>query len=401
MDSIQHLMPESISFENPFSGYRKIRKKKKILRVSPTKWLIMGYDVALSALQNPKLSHWEDEKGKIDDGSLKGSVVKIARMFTPDTDNKFRDIIIRTLAFKNLSYNEYDLKEAAKQLLEEFKGQSSFDFIGDFANPFTFGTICKVMGLTHNDSQELYEIIKAQDHNYLRYIIYGKNDIDQENEIYKKLICFVENILEKRRHTSETDDDLMSKLIRESIATSETINIDVHYLCSIILFLIYTGHHNMSNFLGNIVMHLCKNKQTLDSLIFNPDLISKSINEFLRLEGPVHFLMLHAKSDFMLEDTFIKNGSELLVCLGSANRDDSAFIDPDKFCIDRDATKHLSFGYGAYRCIGSKLATMEISAALKALFEIFPNFRLEKNGVVWKNDNIIERGPEKLILKLR
>lgn len=401
MDSIQHIMPEPISFENPYKDYRKIRKKRAILRVSPMKWLLTGYNASFAALCSQNVSHWQDEDNNKYEGQLKSSVVDIARLFTPESNTQFRDIIIHSLSLKMLIYNEADLKDKARKLLENTVSKTSFDFIAEFADPFTFNIICEIIGFTQDDSDTLYEIIKAQEQKYLQYLLYNSHkNVFDEGERYKELLLFMEGFVEKRYRDTNFQDDLISKLIHEAAANTGIEKVDVRYLCSIVLFLIYTGHHNMTNFLGNIMIYLSKNKATLNLLRSNPALIDKSINEFLRLEAPVQFLIVHAKRDFLLEETEIKSGSELLVCIGSSNRDESVFEAPDEFRLDREMSRHLSFGYGAYRCIGSKLATMEIVAALKTFLEMFPNIEVERNGLTWKTDNIVERGPKKLILKL-
>lgn len=401
MDAIQHIMPEPVSFDNPFKDYRKIRRKKDILRVSPTKWLVMGYNASFAALCSPNVSHWQDEENKSDGGQLKNSVVDIARLFTPETNTQFRDIIIQALSMKNLICDEAGLKEKAEKMLEKFEGKPGFDFIGEYADPFTFKIICEVMGFTEAESDELYVIIKAREQQYLQYILFNaRKDRSADNDTYRELIRFMEKFTERQLRNKDNPHSLIARLITASAADNGDTAVDVLYLCSIILFLIYTGHHNMTNFLGNIIVFLSKHKSIQDALIADPGLVDKSINEFLRLEGPVQFLMVHAKSDFVLEQTDIKSGAELLVCIGASNRDETVFESPDEFKLDREMTRHLSFGYGAYRCIGSKLANMEIAAALKALLEKFPAFRVDKNGIVWKTDNIVERGPEKLMLKL-
>ena len=401
MDDIKHIMPEPVSFENPFRDYKKIRRKKDILRISPTKWLLMGYNASFAALCSPHVSHWQDEDNQSIGEQLKNSVVDIARLFTPETNTQFRDIIIHALSMKNLLCDEAGLKARAVKMLEKFAGKPGFDFIGDYADPFTFSIICEVMGFTDTESEELYLIIKAQEQKYLQYILFNtRKDLGLDNPIYAQLLLFMEKFIEKQLRSNSNPDSLISRLIHESASSLGAGKTDVRYLCSIVLFLIYTGHHNMTNFLGNIVVYLSRNKKVLEQLIADPGLVDKSINEFLRLEGPVQFLIVHAKTDFELEQTMVRSGSELLVCIGASNRDESVFESPDEFKLDRQMSRHLSFGYGAYRCIGSKLANMEIVAALKALLEIFPSFEVEKNGLIWKKDNIVERGPEKLMLKI-
>jgi len=400
MDNIEHLIPARVSFGDPYSAYRKIRNKHKILRVSPTKWLIMGYDEARMALNHPGLSHWDDLKGGDEGTSLKKSVARVAKLFSPDTDTTFRDIIIQELAFKNFAYSETDLKEFAWNILASFKDQLCFDFIKDFASPYTFNVICKIIGLSEEETKTFYKLTVEQESHYLRYISYGKKDSHGISN--KEIVDFVQKLAKKRCSRTGLREDLMSKLIQASINASTDHKMDCDYVASIILFLIYTGHHNMTNFLGNIIAYLCKNPVLKNELRFDLNQVNQSINEFLRLEAPVHFLVLKAVEDTSFQGKFIKCGSEIIVCLASANRDESFFADPDAFRLKREnATHHLSFGYVAYRCVGAKLANLEIGSALKVMLERFPEFDLQRDGLVWKTENIVERGLRKLIVKAK
>jgi cytochrome P450 len=89
----------------------------------------------------------------------------------------------------------------------------------------------------------------------------------------------------------------------------------------------------------------------------------------MRWESPVSTVMREAAVDVEIGGVEIPRGSYILCHVGSANRDERQFRDPETFDIDRDDNDHISFGYGPHYCAGSHLAKLEAEVALNALFD--------------------------------
>jgi cytochrome P450 len=98
-----------------------------------------------------------------------------------------------------------------------------------------------------------------------------------------------------------------------------------------------------------------------------PELIDAAIEETLRFDSPVQFLMREAKEDVDLHGARIAARESVIVVMGSANRDASVFDAPDEYLLDRTRGRHLSFGYGIHFCIGAPLARIEARLAMRAL----------------------------------
>jgi cytochrome P450 len=96
-------------------------------------------------------------------------------------------------------------------------------------------------------------------------------------------------------------------------------------------------------------------------------LISSAINETLRLESPVPHFTRVVTEDHELGGVQLRAGDRVMVLFGSANRDERAFDDPDRFDVTRRGTDHLAFGRGEHSCIGMQLARLEMDALLRAL----------------------------------
>ena len=109
----------------------------------------------------------------------------------------------------------------------------------------------------------------------------------------------------------------------------------------------------------------------------DPALCASAVEEVLRFTSPLEMTPPRvALEDLAIGAVTIRRGELLSVAVGSANRDETQFRDPDVFDIARDPNKHLSFGSGIHFCLGAPLARMEGQIALTTLFRRFPGLRL-------------------------
>ena len=96
----------------------------------------------------------------------------------------------------------------------------------------------------------------------------------------------------------------------------------------------------------------------------------------------------------------IAEGETVLTWLGSANRDESVFEDPDRFDITRDPNHHVSFGFGVHYCMGSHLARLEARVALDELLKRTRSFERTDDAPIERTPSFILRGPKRLAVEL-
>jgi cytochrome P450 len=121
------------------------------------------------------------------------------------------------------------------------------------------------------------------------------------------------------------------------------------------------------------------------------------IEETLRFDAPVQIVFRNATQDVEIGGTRIPKGAYVAPLLGSANRDERRFPDPDRFDPARDAQGHVGFGFGKHFCLGASLARMEARVALEALVPELP--RLERERPRLLVDSFLVRGPRRLELR--
>jgi cytochrome P450 len=132
------------------------------------------------------------------------------------------------------------------------------------------------------------------------------------------------------------------------------------------------------NMLGNGIALLTSNPDQLELLAARPELWPGAVEEILRHDGPVRMTGRIASCDVDIADQHVKSGSLVLLLLAGANNDTAVFPNPERFDVSRaNATEHLSFSSGVHGCLGASLARLEGTIALRALFERYPDLRLD------------------------
>ena len=141
--------------------------------------------------------------------------------------------------------------------------------------------------------------------------------------------------------------------------------------------LVFAGHETTANIVSNAVLALLEHPDQMAALRADPSLIEAAIEETLRYNGSVQRVRRVARDDVELGGQHIAGGDVLLNFLGSANRDERAFADADRFDLARSTTRHLGFGYGPHFCVGAALARMEAPIMLARLLERYSTIELE------------------------
>lgn len=153
--------------------------------------------------------------------------------------------------------------------------------------------------------------------------------------------------------------DLLS-LMLTSDATKDLIKRPMEFVGTLAL-LIIGGNDTTRNSMTGGVLALNKFPQEFEKLKANPKLIPNMVSEIIRWQTPLAYMRRIAKQDVELGGQTIKKGDKVVMWYASGNRDERAIENPDAFLIDRkNARNHLSFGFGVHRCMGNRLAEMQL-----------------------------------------
>lgn len=174
----------------------------------------------------------------------------------------------------------------------------------------------------------------------------------------------------------DTGFDLISLLLAND-NTRDMINRPMEFMGNMVL-LIIGGNDTTRNSMTGGVLALNQFPKEFAKLKQNPELIPNMVSEIIRWQTPLAYMRRVAKEDVTLNGQVIRKGDKVVMWYASGNRDERAFEqDPDQFLIDRkNVRKHLSFGFGVHRCMGNRLAEMQLRILWEELLKRFDDIEV-------------------------
>jgi cytochrome P450 len=146
---------------------------------------------------------------------------------------------------------------------------------------------------------------------------------------------------------------------------------------SFLRLLLPAGAETTYRLIGSTLFALLTHPEHLAAVRADRAFLEPVIEETLRWESPVQYVSREAAAPTTLSGVEVPEGMLISVAIGSANRDERRFPDPDRFDPARNNDDHVAFGFGRHFCAGSNLARLEARIAVDALLDRLPNLRLE------------------------
>jgi cytochrome P450 len=195
-------------------------------------------------------------------------------------------------------------------------------------------------------------------------------------------------------HANPDGDGLVFDLVR---AQAEGDPITDHEIASVCYSLLFAGHETTTTLITNTIRVLLSHPEAWDAVVADPSKIPGAIDEVLRYSGSIVAWRRKALKDAEVGGVAIPEGSELLLLMGSANRDGGHFTDGEAFDIERaNAREHLSFGYGIHVCLGNQLAKLQARIATEEISRLVPSLRLAEGADIDFLENLSFRVPTSL-----
>lgn len=197
---------------------------------------------------------------------------------------------------------------------------------------------------------------------------------------------------------AQPGDDFPTDMVR---AQADGGDITDEEIAGLMYSVLFAGHETTTTLMANGVLTLMSNRDAWDALCADPSLIPAATEEILRYEPSIVSWRRRAKADAEIGGVAIPKGADILLIMGSGNRDAALFEEGERFDIARpNARNHLSFGYGIHFCLGFQLAKMEFGIMLRELTARFPNMRLKPSQSIEYLNNISFRVPNKVLVDL-
>jgi cytochrome P450 len=290
----------------------------------------------------------------------------------PPLHVKYRKILDPLFAPKRMEAQEDDITERVNHFIDAFVDRGGCHFTNEFAIPFPSSVFLGLMGLPWN---ELTTLLRLKD-GIMRPGSNGAADADAQTKIRydtgQEIYAYFEAILDER--TRRPRDDILTEFLTFEIDGEKLTREEILDIC--FLFLI-AGLDTVTDTLTCSFAFLASHPEHRRQLVADPSLIPGAVEELLRWETPVPNLFRQATRDTEIAGCPVAGGSFVAVNLGAANVDEAEF--PDAFVVrfDRANNRHLAFGGGVHRCLGSHLARRELRVAMREWHRRIPEYELE------------------------
>jgi cytochrome P450 len=278
---------------------------------------------------------------------------------------RHRALVSGAFTQKALARRQHDLVErVGNELIDRFADRGRVELVREFTFPYPTQIIAGLLGLPREDHPQFQRWSIS-----LLSITVNRDRAIAAAEALRQYFI---PILATRRE--EPRDDLVSSLAQAEVDGERLSDEEIF---SFLRLLLPAGVETTYRSLGNLLFGLLSNPDQLDAVRSDRSLIPQAIEEAVRWETPLLTMTRVATRDTELGGVRIPAGSAVMPILGSANRDEGRWEDPDRFDVFRPARPHIGFGFGTHVCLGMHLARLEMRVALELLFDRLPDLRLD------------------------
>ncbi len=303
-----------------------------------------------------------------------------------------RNIVNRGFTPRRIAGWEKRVREVAEECVAKLaRRDESFDLVEDLSIPLPVTIIAEMLGVEPERRRDFKRWSDSIIHNATgpgRATPYSL----EFNRALTQMIAYVQRMARQRRR--EPADDVLSAIVAEQEGEAGLSDREV---VQFVTLLLVAGNETTTNLIGNAVRALLSHRDATERLAAQPSLASRAVEETLRYDAPVQLVFRITKEEAEVAGTRIPKGAMVAPLIGSANRDERRFADPDRFDLDRDTQGHIAFGFGKHFCLGASLARLEARVALEALAPHLP--RLHATAEPELVDSFLVRGPKRLELR--
>ena len=250
------------------------------------------------------------------------------------------------------------------QLIDGFIERGECDFMTEFARPLP--GLAFFNSALHAPTEELEQV------NHWATLA-SLTHLDESRDALLKLAGWIAKFIERRRAEGPRGDVVDAVLDAEI----EGRPITIREAIGTIHLLILGGLETTAGVLGATMMRFCEHPEIPALLRARPELIPQAVEELLRLDGSFICIGRTARHDTEINGHPVQAGERVLMYWASANRDEAEFAAPDAFDLDRERNRHIAFGAGPHRCVGSNLARMNLRVAIGEVVRRLHDIKLQ------------------------
>lgn len=282
----------------------------------------------------------------------------------------------------------------------ELKKSGQADFVKIFTEQVPLFTLCEMLGVDEEDRPniirwmhylEMSQIVAV---NPIRVLLTNPMFIPRFRRNVVEMFDYGKRVMAERRENPR--QDLLSVIANSTLGGEKLTQ---EYMDGSWLLIIFAGNDTTRNSLSGTMRLLTQFPEEKQKLLDDRSLIPNMLQESLRMTSPVIHMRRTATQDTELHGQKIAENEKLILWYGAANRDPDVFENPDQFDINRpNANKHLAFGHGPHKCLGSRVAQLQLRLSFEKILDRFPNISWTGEQKIAPNNFV--HGVQKLMVQI-
>jgi len=389
-----HFNPLDPSFQqNPYPFYDAIRVAAPIYDwPDGNMWLFTQHDDVTTLLRDKRLGRTMDhiltraERGLQPVAEAEAPFYKLGQhsMFDkePPDHTRLRSLVHKVFTPRRVENLRGRIQAISDELLDRVIHEGHMDILEDFAVPLPVTVIAELLGVPEADRHRLRP--------WSRDIV-AMYELDHTDEQARRAVQasvefsdYLRSLAHQRRR--QPGDDLISALTLVEEAGDQLTENELISTC---VLLLNAGHEATVNVIGNGMLALLTHPDQMRALLGDPALTSTAVEEMMRYDTPLQLFRRWVLEDIDYKGMKFKQGTEVALMFGAANRDPDRFPDPHTFDITRADNPHISFGNGIHYCLGAPLARLELQVAIATLLRRLPGLRLQGDAPRYRDTYVI------------
>jgi cytochrome P450 len=340
---------------NPFPRYKIMRESSPVFYNERIPWW--------------EIFRYDDVQRIVNDYTTFSSAqvpkeVKMLSLLRADPPNhrKLRALTSQAFTPRRVEQLTPRIIEIVNEYLNIVAAKGEMDIIDDLATPLPVIVIAELLGIPREDRA----LFKRWSDAFVNF------EQEESRQSVRDMHKYFKEIISQRREHADEQTDLISGLITAQVDGNYLTETEILEFCVVLLT---GGNETTTNLIGNAILCFDENPTIMDELRNDPSLYPGAIEEVLRYRSPFQICMRAAAVDVEIGGHLIRAGQMVIPFLGSANRDETQFPDPETFNIRRNPNRHVAFGHGIHFCLGAPLARLEARIALRILLERFDDIK--------------------------
>jgi cytochrome P450 len=290
----------------------------------------------------------------------------------PPQHTRMRSIAGKSFTPRRVAEMEDHIRQLAVTHLTAALDGGSFDFVGDFAGRLPMDVISELVGVPQSDRVEIRRLADLLIHRQE-----GIDDVPPEGFEAALLLAgyYADMVADRRAHER---DDLTWSLLQ---VDNDGDRLSDDEVISFLFLLVVAGNETTTKLLSNAWYWGWRHPDQLAKPMDDPARVPDWVEETLRYDTSTQMLLRVTRQPVSVRGVEIAQGQRVLLLIGSANRDEDIFDDPERYDLDRNTQNLISFGSGRHFCMGAALARMETRIALTELVQRVKAYDIDPEGI--------------------